>query len=96
MAMETEERAGDDAWWAALVIALLHPVQVQIIEALRWIDRPLSVRDLAEVVDTEQAPHLLHHLRRLIYINAVQVERTATLTEALQVPYRLATTPGRR
>ena len=53
---------------------LLHPVQVQIIEALGWIDQPLSASDLAEMVDTNlQRSQLVHHLRRLDRIDAIEL-----------------------
>lgn len=91
MQEESQGRAEDDAWWAALAVSFLHPVQVQIIEALRWIDRPLSAGDLAEVVDTRlKRPQLVHHLRRLTHIHALEVDRPATLKDAFEAPFRLA------
>jgi hypothetical protein len=41
----------EDYFWATLAARVLHPVQVEIIEAMHWIDQPLSAADLAEVVN---------------------------------------------
>lgn len=54
-----------DAWWAALAADLLHPVQVQVIEALRYIGEPLSVGDISEIVLNVEPVHLDYHVGRL-------------------------------
>ena len=58
--------------WSALVAQVLHPAQVEIIEVLRWFDRPLSVADLLRILEGDRAePRIEHHLRRLLRIKAV-------------------------
>ncbi len=37
--------------WAALVPLAVHPTKVLVIEAMRWIDRPLSASELEQVFD---------------------------------------------
>ena len=37
--------------WAALVPFAVHPTKVLVIEAMRWIDRPLSASELENVFD---------------------------------------------
>ena len=60
-------------FWAALATSLLHPVQLQIIEAMRWIDRPLSVSDLFQVFYREQRlPALAYHVQRLARVGALR------------------------
>jgi hypothetical protein len=54
----------DQFWWA-LVVRLLHPVQIQIIEAMLWIDQPLSASALVKIFDGKIRPstvayHVLH------------------------------------
>jgi len=44
----------------------VHPTKVAIIEAMQWIDRPLSARELREVLDNETTLSLVaYHLRSL-------------------------------
>jgi Helix-turn-helix domain len=53
-------------FWAELVARLLHPSQLQIIEALRWVDRPLSASELVQVLGTGQRlSTIAYHVRRL-------------------------------
>ena len=60
-----------NAWWAALAGDLLHPVQVQIIEALRWIDQPLTVGDISEIVEDVEPVHLDYHVGRLRWLRVL-------------------------
>lgn len=80
-----------DAWWASLARRLLHRVQVEVIEALRRSDRPLSARDLAEIVEGTGAGHLArHHLRRLRKIGAIAYAKGPRPRSATEIPYELA------
>lgn len=80
-----------DAWWAALAARLLHPVQVQIIEALSWIDEPLSASDLAEIVNAKlRRSQFVHHLRRLDRIDAIELAERPTLQNATSIRFRLS------
>jgi DNA-binding transcriptional ArsR family regulator len=38
--------------WGALVPLIVHPTKVKIIEAMRWINRPLSASELECIFDT--------------------------------------------
>ena len=45
---------GDEPYrfdWSGLVPKVVHPTKVEIVEALAWIGRPLSARDLCDVFD---------------------------------------------
>jgi DNA-binding transcriptional ArsR family regulator len=82
-----------DAWWASLARRLLHPIQVEIIEALRQSDKPLSAHDLAEVVEGVAAGNLAHHLRRLRKLGAIAYADAPQLRNALDVRFRLVVRP---
>ncbi len=62
-----------EAFWAMLAARLLHPFQVQIIEAMRWIDRPLSASQLVHVFERKQRlSKVAYHLRRLDSLGALR------------------------
>lgn len=58
---------------------LLHPIQVQIIEALLWIDCPMSASELVKVFSEElRLSTVAYHVRRLSSLRALRTvdERT--------------------
>ncbi len=62
-----------DGFWALLAVRLLHPFQVQIIEAMAWIDQPLSASELVQVFHREQRlSAIAYHVRRLDSIGALR------------------------
>lgn len=85
-----------DAWWAALAADILHPVQVQIIEAFRYIDRPLRVRDLSEIVDSVEPVHLDYHLGRLGRLGVLKCGHLRPDTGFMDVRYELVVEGKRR
>lgn len=58
---------GDEALdWCALVSLIAHPSKVLIIEALVWIDRPLSASELSKVFDGNPSKGALsYHFNQL-------------------------------
>jgi hypothetical protein len=55
-----------DGFWAALPGRLLHPTQMQILEALFWIGRPLSATDLTRIFFEQPGrPLVEYHVGRL-------------------------------
>jgi predicted transcriptional regulator len=79
-----------DVWWASLARRVLHPVQVEVIKALGKSDRPLSAREIAEVVESTSAARLAHHhLRRLRRIGAIDYAYGETPGNSIDVRYRL-------
>ncbi len=61
-----------DWFWATLAARLLHSYQVQIIEAMRWVDEPLSASELVHVLGTGQRlSTIAYHVRRLDSIGAL-------------------------
>jgi DNA-binding transcriptional ArsR family regulator len=85
-----------DAWWAALVADLLHPVQVQIIEALRCIDQPLTVGDMSEMVDDVEPVHLDYHVGRLRRLGVLICRPGPPGSGFMDVRCKLAVERGRR
>jgi len=94
MAGDTSFGKGGDpangAWWAALVGRLLHPCQIQIIDALRRTDRPLSVGELFEACDGEpEWLRFVHLLRRLDNLGAVEIAGLPPDHNPFEARYRL-------
>ena len=60
--------------WAALVSLLVHPLKVDILEAMSWIDKPLSAIDLTKVIDSPDygLSHVAYHVRKLAEAKAIR------------------------
>ena len=87
----TSEIQIDDSWWAGRVGRVLQPVEVQIIEALQWIDRPLSGGELCEVFEGQpQWIAFAHHVRRLSKLHVIQFAERPRPQNPLAIRYRLA------
>ena len=84
-----------DCFWGALAARVLHPVQVEIIEALWRIDRPLSATDLLQVFDAKpNGLRIEHHLRRLTRLDALALEGNGRARAPMgQHSYRLVKRP---
>ena len=85
-----------DSFWAGLAARALHPAHVEIIEALRWIDRPLAATDLLGVFEGQRAgSRLERRLRQLTRLGAVAPGDDEKAHGRLgHIPYRLE--EGRR
>jgi Helix-turn-helix domain len=81
-----------DGFWVALAVRLLHPVQLQIIEAMRWIDRPLSASELVQIFAKEQRlSTIAYHVRRLAALGALRpIGRRHPVRGSVERLYRLA------
>jgi len=88
----TAQAPGGHAFdWATLVSLLIHPVKVEIIEALSWIDLPLSATDLDRVLRGQVGVSLLsYHLRKLTEVGALERVRQEQVRGAVQTFYALA------
>jgi hypothetical protein len=74
----------------ALVARVLHPIDVQIIEALDWSERPLSAGDLRQLFDGEVCwRSLCRHLRRLSRLDAIEFAEAPTIRSITAIRYRL-------
>lgn len=94
--MISDDEQGGDFCWGDLAARLLHPVQVEIIEALRRIGLPLTAADFVHVLEGKRTGlQIEHHLRRLRRLDAVRLDeadRTGVPTASRS--YRLVRLPG--
>lgn len=67
---------GDEPYpfdWSGLVPNVVHPMKVEIVEALAWIGRPLSARDLCDIFEGEYALSLIsYHVNTLTGVGALE------------------------
>lgn len=85
------EGNGQSFEWAALVPRVVHPLKVAIIEALEWIELPLSAKDVDLVLDEEFGLSLIsYHMRKLADVGAIEKVEQRAVRGALQSFYALA------
>jgi hypothetical protein len=84
--------AGDEPFeWDALVSRVLHPVQVQTIEAMRWIGRPLASSELCKIFDDAYTvSHLGYHIGALAKLDVLQAVGEEQVRGATKHYYVLA------
>lgn len=86
---------GAEGFWVMLAVRLLHPMQLQIIEAMRWIGRPLSASQLVKVLDGEATlSTVAYHVRRLAELGALKPGGRRQVRGAMEKSYRLAAKSG--
>jgi DNA-binding transcriptional ArsR family regulator len=78
-----------DAWWAALAVRLLHPVQIEIIEAMGRMGQPMSLRDLSGIVTDVEWVHLDYHVGRLRRLGALKFSGPRQGDSVMDVRYQL-------
>jgi hypothetical protein len=62
-----------DEFWTALAVSLIHPIQLQIIEALIWIDVPMSASEFVEIFHRKHNLSTIgYHVRRLYWLGALK------------------------
>jgi hypothetical protein len=77
--------------WEALIGRLVHPTQLAIIEAVRWIERPLSPVQLVRVFDHEIAlTSVAYHVGRLADLGVLTPSGTRQVRGATEHFFRLA------
>jgi hypothetical protein len=77
--------------WEALIGRLIHPTQLAVIEAMRWIDRPLSPAQLVRVFDSGmQLPSVAYHVSRLADLGVLKPAGTRKVRGAVEHFFRLA------
>jgi hypothetical protein len=60
--------------WQVLVPRLIHSTKVVIVEAMLWIERPLSATELAKMTNgTITVSAISYHLDRLVEVEALEV-----------------------
>lgn len=69
---------------------ILHPAYVEIIEALRWIDRPLTGTDLVRVLQGQRVGlRVERRLQQLARLGAVAPENDEETRSPMRRAYRL-------
>ena len=76
--------------FASAIYGLLHPAQVAIVEALLWIDRPLSATRLAACLGAWPANALNHHVRRFAAVGVLVPTHTELCRGTAENFYELA------
>lgn len=73
--------------WEELAPRLIHPLKVELIEALSWIDHPLTVSDFHAVLNPSASPIKLvrYHVRELCRVE-VFVESAGDVEIAHEEP----------
>jgi hypothetical protein len=85
------DRNGQSFEWESLVSRLVHPLKVSIIEALDWIEVPMSAKELDRVLDEEFGVSLVsYHMRKLADVGAIEKVDQQAVRGALQTFYALA------
>lgn len=71
--------------WDALIARLIHPTQLAVIEAMLWIDRPLSPAELVYVFDEEIVlSSVAYHVRRLADLGVLEQTGTRQVRGAIE------------
>lgn len=86
--------AGSDAPpfdWEALVPRIVHPIKVAVIEALLWVEEPLSSSDLMKLFSREDMPlsNISYHVRGLVEIGVLRKVRHRQVRGSIETFYRL-------
>lgn len=80
----------DDDFWDALGGRAFHPVRMEIIEALRWIDQPVLTTDLLHVFNWKRVGlRVEHHLRQLTKLGVVERGRGSGMIHSHRLAERL-------
>lgn len=83
--------AGDEPFqWDALVSRVIHPIQVQTIEAMRWIGRPLASSELCKIFDDAYSVSLMgYHVGALAKLDVLRGTGTEQVRGATKHYYAL-------
>jgi hypothetical protein len=85
----TTMEGGERFHWDMLVPRVVHPLRVVIVEALLWINRPLSSTDLVKLLDDPDiyVSHVAYHMRRLVDAGALKPIRSRQVRGATETFY---------
>jgi hypothetical protein len=77
--------------WGALAPLLVHPVKVQIIEAMHWSGEPLSVPDLIKLFGMRFNHQLVsYHVAKLAEVKAIETVGERPSRGTVEIFYSLA------
>jgi DNA-binding transcriptional ArsR family regulator len=82
--------------WDGLMARLLHPTQLQIVEAMHWIGQPVSASQLVHVFDRDpkDLSAVSYHLRRLRTLKIVRLRSVRRARGAKARLYELIAAAG--
>jgi hypothetical protein len=88
----TTIEGGEQFRWDMLVPRVVHPLKVAIVEAMLWIDLPLSSTDLVKVMDDPDIylSHVAYHVSRLVNAGALKPIRNRQVRGATETFYFFA------
>jgi phosphoglycerol transferase MdoB-like AlkP superfamily enzyme len=76
--------------WSELVPLLVHPMKVDIVEALRWVGQPLSASDLMKVLGERfNVQFISYHVVKLAEVEALVKVRERPVRGGLEKFYFL-------
>ena len=78
--------------WSALIPAAIHPIQITILEAMAWLDRPVSSVELRRMFQEPEYYYLSavsYHMGRLVDLGAVEAVDRESVRGAEKTYYRL-------
>jgi DNA-binding transcriptional ArsR family regulator len=89
-----DEQAHD---WSALVPRIVHPAQEAVIEALLWVEQPLSATDFGNLLDDPalSVSRISYHLDALARKGILAMTRQRGSGGAVERRYFLVTKPRR-
>jgi hypothetical protein len=77
--------------WGSLVSRFLHPAQVAVIEAMLWVDLPLSPSDLRSMFGGDYSnSHVAYHARALVERGILKLVDTEQVRGATRHIYVIA------
>jgi hypothetical protein len=89
--MRREGEGGEPTFdWGSLVPLLVHPAKVAIIEALLWVERPLSPTEIVRLLGNEREYYLSlvsYHTVSLAKVGVIKKVRTRSARGALEKFY---------
>lgn len=89
---------GDDSFffdWNPFVPQLVHPMKVAIVEALAYMEQPLSASELKRLFgDVRYISNVSYHLEELSQIGAVMPEEEQQVGGSTKKPFRLSLQRG--
>jgi len=82
-------KGGERFDWGSLVPRVIHPLKVASIEALEWIDQPLSASELTKIIDNEHygVANISYHLNKLAQVDALEIVRERQVRGAVEKFY---------
>jgi hypothetical protein len=85
----TTMKEGEQFHWDTLVPRVVHSLKVAIVEAMLWLDQPLSSSDLVKLMDDSEInlSHVAYHVSKLVEVGALEAIRNRQVRGATETFY---------